>query len=146
MGRESIWLAGKRRTYRIDPLELPRRDGHLVLGCSERKEVHVGRRSTYPAEFRRADVELVRSSGRPIAEVARSLDILDSKPWNLVKADRAARARTPECLANVHPLQAWPSDEDRWIPLRRSARTPGPVIETVGSVVTAQAIASSFSA
>ncbi len=52
----------------------------------------MGRPAKYPTEFRREAVELVRSSGRPVAEVARSLDIAE---------DREARERdaAPDALS-----------------------------------------------
>lgn len=53
----------------------------------------MGRPAKYPAQFRRDALELVRSSGRPIAEVARSLGISEGTLWNWVQADRAASAR-----------------------------------------------------
>ena len=50
----------------------------------------MGRPSKYPPEFRAEAVGLVKSSGRPIAEVARSLDLSDTtlggyplKVWRL---------------------------------------------------------------
>ena len=61
----------------------------------------MGRPSNYPPEFRAEAVELVRTSGRPRAEIARSLGLADSTLKNWVVADRAARARAddPEALA-----------------------------------------------
>jgi transposase len=61
----------------------------------------VGRPAKYPAEFRREAVELVRSSGRPIVEVARSLGITDSTLHNWLKIDRETRERSgdPEALS-----------------------------------------------
>jgi len=58
----------------------------------------MGRPSKYPDEFRREAVELVRSSGRSMADVARSLGISDATLGNWVSADREARAalRIPE--------------------------------------------------
>lgn len=53
----------------------------------------MGRPSKYPPEFRAEAVELVKSSGRPVAEVARSLDLSDTTLGNWVKADRERRER-----------------------------------------------------
>jgi len=60
----------------------------------------VGRPAKYPAEFRREAIALVKSSGRPVAEVARSLEIAEGTLWNWVKADREAAERRsdPEAL------------------------------------------------
>jgi transposase len=60
----------------------------------------LGRPSKYPAEFRREAVELVRTSGRSRAEVARSLGISDNSLRNWVNADRDRRERDadPEAL------------------------------------------------
>jgi transposase len=60
----------------------------------------MGRPAKYPPEFRREAVNLVRSSGRPVAEVARSLEIAEGTLWNWVKADREAveRAGDPDAL------------------------------------------------
>lgn len=56
--------------------------------------------SKYPDKFRRDALELVRSSGRPIAEVARSLGISEGTLWNWVKQARDANERDadPEAL------------------------------------------------
>jgi transposase len=61
----------------------------------------MGRPGKYPVEFRREAVELVRSSDRPVAEVARSLDIAEGTLWNWVKADRETRERdgAPDALS-----------------------------------------------
>ena len=50
----------------------------------------------YPPEFRREAVELVKTSGRPIIEIARSLGITDSTLHNWLKADREAKARSED--------------------------------------------------
>jgi len=61
----------------------------------------MGRPAKYPAEFRREAVNLVKNSGRPVAEVARSLEIAEGTLWNWVKADRddAERAADPQALS-----------------------------------------------
>ncbi len=61
----------------------------------------MGRPAKYPAEFRREAIALVKSSGRPVAEVARSLEIAEGTLWNWVKLDREAteRAADPEALS-----------------------------------------------
>ena len=61
----------------------------------------MGRPSKFTPEFRREALELVRSSGRPIAEVARSLGMNDGTLGNWMKADREARQRAadPEALS-----------------------------------------------
>ena len=56
----------------------------------------MGRPSKYTPEFRREALELVRSSGRPAAEVARSLGISEGTLGNWVKADREARERAAD--------------------------------------------------
>jgi transposase len=56
----------------------------------------VGRPSTYPPEFRREAVELVKSSERPRVEIARSLGISDNTLANWVAADRDAQARSDD--------------------------------------------------
>ena len=60
----------------------------------------MGRPAKYPEEFRRDAVELVRTSGRSIIEVAMSLGITDSTLHNWLKADREARERAndPDAL------------------------------------------------
>ena len=56
----------------------------------------MGRPAKYPPEFRREAVELVRTSDRPVAEIARSLGITDSTLHNWLKADRDAQARAAD--------------------------------------------------
>jgi transposase len=48
-------------------------------------------RRQFTEEFKRDAVELVRTSGRPIAEIARELGIYDSTLGNWVKQDRIHR-------------------------------------------------------
>lgn len=56
----------------------------------------MGRPSKYTPEFRREALELVSSSGRPVAEVARSLGISEGTLGNWVKAERVARERAAD--------------------------------------------------
>jgi transposase len=67
----------------------------------------MGRPSKYPPEFRAEAVELVRASGRPIAEVARSLDLSDTTLGTWVKADRERRERDadPEALTESERVE-----------------------------------------
>ena len=84
----------KKRSKDEPGLELTRLCGHPILGWIPwRKEALMGRPSKYPPEFRAEAVELVRSSGRPIAEVARSLDLSDTTLGTWVKVDRERRER-----------------------------------------------------
>jgi transposase len=48
-------------------------------------------RRQFTAEFKRDAVELVRTTGRPIAEIARELGIYDSTLGNWVRQDRSNR-------------------------------------------------------
>ena len=50
----------------------------LILGISPEEGVLMGRPSKYPAEFREQAVELVKASGKTVAEVARDLKINDT--------------------------------------------------------------------
>lgn len=59
----------------------------------------MGRPSKYPPEFRAEAVELVHTSGRPRAEIARSLGLSDSTLKNWVVKDRAERARADDPTA-----------------------------------------------
>ena len=61
----------------------------------------MGRPAKYPSEFRREAIALVKSSGRPVAEVARSLSIAEGTLWNWVKIDReqAERDADPDSLS-----------------------------------------------
>ena len=73
----------------------------------------MGRPSRYTPEFRREALELIRSSGRPIAEVARSLGINEGTLGNWVKADREARERSAD------PAALTESERDELRRLRR---------------------------
>ena len=53
----------------------------------------MGRPSLYPEEFRREAVELVKTSGRSRAEIARSLGLSDSTLKNWVVKDRQQHDR-----------------------------------------------------
>ena len=73
----------------------------------------MARPSNYPEKFRRDAIELMQSSGRPVAEVARSLGISEGTLWNWVRAARHAgkRARDPDALSE--------SERDELVRLRR---------------------------
>ena len=59
------------------------------MGEEQHKQQRVRRRFTN--EFKRDAVELVRTTGRPIAEIARELGIYDSTLGNWVRQDRINR-------------------------------------------------------
>jgi transposase len=60
----------------------------------------MGRPNKNPDQFRRDALELVETSQRPIAEVARSLGTAEGTLWNWVRAARDAhvRAADPDAL------------------------------------------------
>ena len=66
-------------------------------------------RRQFTQEFKRDAVELVRTSGRPIAEIARELGIYDSTLGNWVKQDRIDRGEreglTSDERARLHQLE-----------------------------------------
>lgn len=53
----------------------------------------MGRPNKCLDQFRKDALELVRTSQRPTAEVARSLGIAEGTLWNWVRAERDANAR-----------------------------------------------------
>jgi transposase len=66
-------------------------------------------RRRFTAEFRRDAVELVRTIGRPIAQIARELGIYDSTLGNWVKQDRIDRGEqdglSSDQRAHLHQLE-----------------------------------------
>jgi len=76
----------------------------LILGTSPEEGVLMGRPSKYSREFREQAVELVKASGKTVAEVARDLQINDTTLGNWVKADRAERGVPDE--TGLLPLTA----------------------------------------
>lgn len=63
----------------------------------------MGRPNKYPNEFRREAVQLVLTSGRKVADVARSLGITDTTLHNWLRKHReqAARAADPNALTEA---------------------------------------------
>ena len=61
------------------------------MGVTPEEGVLMGRPSKYSLEFREQAVELVRATGKTVAEVARDLSINDTTLGNWVKADNAER-------------------------------------------------------
>lgn len=59
----------------------------------------MGRPQKYSDQFRADALELVVSSGRPIAEVARSLGVAEGTLWNWVRAARKASEDTKDAEA-----------------------------------------------
>jgi transposase len=78
--------------------------------------------SKYPDQFRRDALELVKSSRRPTAEVARSLGVSENTLWNWVRAARDAdpRAVDPDALSESE------RDELRRLARRTSSCAPTP--------------------
>ena len=63
----------------------------LSLGLQPEEGVLMGRPSKFSREIREQAVELVKATGKTVAEVARDLQINDTTLGNWVKADRAER-------------------------------------------------------
>jgi len=84
-----------------NPVELPGSGGHLILGGPRRKEAGMGRPAKCAAEFGGEAIVLVNLSGRPVAEVARSVEIAEGTLWNWVKLGREATERVadPDALS-----------------------------------------------
>ena len=61
------------------------------MGICPEEGVLMGRPSKYSPEFREQAVELVKSTGKTVAQVARDLSINDTTLGNWVKADEAER-------------------------------------------------------
>jgi hypothetical protein len=61
-------------------------------------------RRQFTAEFKRDAVELVRTSGRPTAEIARELGIYDSTLGNWVKQDRIDRGEREGLTSDLDPV------------------------------------------
>jgi transposase len=78
-------------------------------GCPDGRQPTKNRRQ-FTAEFKRDAVELVRTTGRPIAEIARELGIYDSTLGNWVRQDRIDRGEaeglTTEERARLGQLEA----------------------------------------
>ncbi len=68
------------------------------------------RRRKFSEEFKRDAVELVRTTGKPIAEIARELGIYDSTLGNWVRQDRIDRGEaeglTSDERARLRTLEA----------------------------------------
>src|SRR5215217_6293979 len=79
------------------------------MGEEDRQRSHRTRRG-FTKEFKRDAVELVRTSGRPIATVARELGIYDSTLNSWVRQDRIDRGEqeglTTEGRARLRQLEA----------------------------------------
>jgi transposase len=72
-------------------MELTRFGGHPELGYLARGRGPDGPSEQVSPEFQEQVVELVRATGKMVAEVARDLQINDTTLGNWVKADRAQR-------------------------------------------------------
>jgi transposase len=81
-------------------------------------------RRGFTKEFKRDAVELVRTTGRPIAAVARELGIYDSTLGNWVRQDRIDRGEreglTTEERARLRQLEA----ENTRLRMERDLRNP----------------------
>jgi len=76
----------------------------------EEKQQHQGNRRRFTEEFKRDAVELVRATGRPIAQIAQELGIYDSTLGNWVRQDRIDRGEaeglTSDERARLRQLEA----------------------------------------
>ena len=73
----------------------------------------MGRPAKYPDQFRQDAVALVASSGRPVAEVARSLGMNEGTLWNWVRDARRQHAQ------EVAPGSVTETERDELQRLRR---------------------------
>ena len=91
----------------------------------------MGRPAKYPDPFRKDAIALVASSGRPIAEVARSLGIAEGTLWNWVRAARDAteRAADPDAVSE--------SDRDEMAPRPRQHQSVITRVQETGARSTA---------
>jgi transposase len=96
-------------------------------------------RRQFTAEFKRDAVELVRSSGRPIAEIARELGIYDSTLGNWVRQDRIDRGEQDGLPSDEQTRLGELERENARLRMERdllSRKYPGPVASPhVGRVV-----------
>jgi transposase len=96
-------------------------------------------RRQFTAEFKRDAVELVRSSGRPIAEVARELGIYDSTLGNWVRQDRIDRGEQDGLSSDEQTRLRELERENARLRMERdllSRKYPGPAASShVGRVV-----------
>jgi len=91
----------------------------------------MGRPSKYPLEFRQAAVELVRTSGKPIAEIARDLGVNDGTLGNWITVDRAARGEQPsETVSESEPSERWCGWSSRVSATRRCSPARSPLRRT----------------
>ncbi len=85
----------------------------LSLGFQPEEGVLMGRPSKYFPEFREQAVELVKATGKTVAEVVRDLQINDTTLGNWVKADRAERGEPNS--SGLLPLTAEERAELAWL-------------------------------
>jgi transposase len=75
-----------------------------------KQQQHQGNRRRFTEEFKRDAVQLVRATGRPIAQIAQELGIYDSTLGNWVRQDRIDRGEaeglTTEERARLRQLEA----------------------------------------
>ncbi|MCZ7536161.1 MAG: transposase [Acidimicrobiia bacterium] len=90
-------------------MELPGSRGHPDSGGDpQRRGGPSGCPAKYPAEFRREAIARVEEPGRPVAEVARSLEIAEGTLWNWVKTrpEATERAADPESAQRIRARRA----------------------------------------
>jgi transposase len=87
-GASTVLASGAERVVGIPPS-----GGHLSTGFACGRESLMGRqRRRFSPEFKRDAVALLRSSGKPISQVARELGVGETSLGNWVGKDRAERA------------------------------------------------------
>ena len=96
------------------------------------------KRRQFTAEFKRDAVQLVRTSGRPIAVIARELGIYDSTVGNWVRQDRIDRGEqdglTSEERARLGSWSARPPGCG-WSVTCSNEPSPSPSVSTSGEAV-----------
>ena len=104
----------------------------LILGVSPEKGVLMGRPSKYPVEFREQAIELVKTSDKPLAHVARDLGINDTTLGNWVKADATERGQS-DSTGQVPPERAGAGRADPAAPGERDAADRGEILQRVAA-------------